>query len=138
MARKELSEQERQQIKTSLEETRKRRKNQFIKVVELKVNCHHTSKIAYKTTLVKVSAKNTSKTCHTCGYVNPKVILGVEKWKCPVCSFEHHRDINATLNILNKGVTSLGVVGRERAENTNACGVPRSTAKQENELTSTF
>lgn len=87
--------------------------------------------IAYKTTLVKVSAKNTSKTCHTCGYVNPKVILGVEKWKCPVCSSEHHRDINAALNILNKGVTSLGVVGRERAENTNACGVPRSTAKQE-------
>ena len=48
MARKELSEQERQQIKTSLEETRKRRKNQFIKVVELKVNCHHTSKETYK------------------------------------------------------------------------------------------
>jgi hypothetical protein len=53
--------------------------------------------IAYKTTLVKVSAKNTSKTCHTCGYVNPKVILGVEKWKCPVCSSEHHRDIKTII-----------------------------------------
>jgi hypothetical protein len=30
-----------------------------------------------------------------------------------------------------KGVTSLGVVGRERAESTNACGEPRSSAKQE-------
>lgn len=89
------------------------------------------SMIAYKTTLVKVSAKNTSKTCHTCGYVNPKVVLGVEQWKCPVCSSEHDRDINAALNILKKGVTSLGIVGRERAESTNACGVPRSTAKQE-------
>ena len=82
--------------------------------------------IAYKTTLVKVSAKNTSKTCRTCGYVNPKVVLGVEQWKCPVCSAEHDRDINAAQNILYKGI-----VGRERAESTNACGVPRSTAKQE-------
>ena len=87
--------------------------------------------IAYKTTLVKVSAKNTSKTCHTCGYINPKVILGIEKWKCPVCSSEHDRDINAAKNILNKGVTSLGIVGRERAEIINACGAPRSAAKQE-------
>lgn len=87
--------------------------------------------VAYKTTLVKVPAKNTSKTCHTCGYVNPKVVLGVEKWKCPICGESHDRDINAAKNILNKGVTSLGIVGRERAEITNACGVPRSTAKQE-------
>ena len=87
--------------------------------------------IAYKTTLVKVSAKNTSKTCHTCGYVNPKVVLGVEQWKCPVCSSEHDRDINAALNILNKGITSQGIVGRERAESTNACGGPRSSMKQE-------
>ena len=89
------------------------------------------SMIAYKTTLVKVSAKNTSKTCHICGYVNPEVILGVEQWKCPICSSEHDRDINAALNILNKGVTSLGIVGRERAEITNACGEPRSSVKQE-------
>lgn len=87
--------------------------------------------IAYKTTLVKVPAKNTSKTCHTCGYVNPKVVLGVEKWKCPVCGENHDRDINAAKNILGKGVSSLSIVGRERAESTNACGEPRSSAKQE-------
>ena len=87
--------------------------------------------IAYKTTLMKVSAKNTSKTCHNCGYINQKIVLGVEKWKCPICSSEHDRDINAAKNILNKGVTSLGIVGRERAEIINACGEPRSSAKQE-------
>lgn len=87
--------------------------------------------IAYKTTLVKIPAKNTSKTCCTCGYVNPKVVLGVEKWICPVCSSEHDRDINAAKNILKKGVASLGIVGRERAESTNACGEPRSSMKQE-------
>ena len=84
------------------------------------------SMIAYKGTLIKVSAKNTSKTCHSCGYVNKDVVLGVEKWKCPVCSAEHDRDINAALNILYKGI-----VGRERAESTNACGGPRSSVKQE-------
>lgn len=92
--------------------------------------------IAYKTTLVKVSAKNTSKTCHICGYVNPKVVLGVEHWKCPVCSSEHDRDINAAKNILNKGVTSLGIVGRERAEITNACGAPNGAVKQEVSISS--
>ena len=87
--------------------------------------------IAYKTTLVKISAKNTSKTCHTCGYVNPKVVLGVEHWKCPICGESHDRDINAAKNILNKGVTSLGIVGRERAESINAYGEPRGSVKQE-------
>lgn len=87
--------------------------------------------IAYKGNLVKVSPKNTSKTCHVCGYVNPKVKVGVNQWKCPNCSAEHDRDINAALNILFKYNSSLGIVGRERAESTNACGVPRSTAKQE-------
>ena len=87
--------------------------------------------VSYKTTLVKVPAKNTSKTCHTCGYVSPRVVLGVEKWKCPVCGESHDRDINAAKNILNKGVTSLSIVGRERAEITNACGEPQSSVKQE-------
>ncbi len=44
--------------------------------------------------------------------------------------------INAALNILSKYVTSQSIVGWELTEITNACGVPRSTVKQENELTS--
>jgi putative transposase len=87
--------------------------------------------IAYKTNLVKVPAKDTSKTCFDCGYVNPKIVVGIKKWKCPVCSKEHDRDINAAKNILKKGVTSLGIVGREPSEITNACGEPRSSMKQE-------
>ena len=92
--------------------------------------------ISYKGHLEKVNPKNTSKTCHICGFVNPKVKVGINYWKCPVCSTEHDRDINAALNILSKYVTSRSIVGWELTENTNACGVPRSTAKQENELTS--
>lgn len=80
--------------------------------------------IAYKGHLVKVNPKDTSKTCHVCGYINPDVKIGVENWICPICSTEHDRDMNAALNILSKYVTSQSIVGRERAENTNACGGP--------------
>src|SRR5574344_2987473 len=52
MARKQLSEEERQKIKDSLIATRERRRNHSIKVIELKVNCHHTS----KETLAKMNA----------------------------------------------------------------------------------
>lgn len=92
--------------------------------------------VAYKGELVKVNPKNTSKTCHTCGFVNPKVKVGINHWKCPVCGESHDRDINAALNILHKYVTSQSIVGWELTESTNACGEPRSSVKQENELTS--
>lgn len=48
MSRKELSLEERQKIKDSLRATKERRKVQTIKVFELKVNCHHTSKETFK------------------------------------------------------------------------------------------
>ena len=44
MARSNLTEEERQKIRNSLKATRERRQNQSIKVIELKVNCHQTSK----------------------------------------------------------------------------------------------
>ena len=87
--------------------------------------------IAYKGELVKVSPRNTSKTCHVCGYVNPKVVVGVNYWKCPICSSEHDRNINAALNILSKYVTSRSIVGRGPSEITNADGEPRSSMKSE-------
>lgn len=87
--------------------------------------------IAYKGNLVKVPAKNTSKMCSNCNYVNPKVVLGVEQWKCPICGETHDRDINAARNILRKGI-----VGRELSEIRNACGGPRSSVKQESSKSS--
>ena len=46
--RKEVSLEERQKIKNSLKATHERRKTQIMKVFELKVNCHHTSKETFK------------------------------------------------------------------------------------------
>lgn len=96
--------------------------------------------IAYKGNLVKVNPKNTSKMCHCCSFVNPKVVLGVKKWKCPNCGASHDRDINAALNILHKwNATSQSVVGRELTENTNASGALIFGAmKEEILLTGTY
>ena len=94
--------------------------------------------ISYKGHLEKVNPKNTSKTCHICGFINPKVKVGINYWKCPVCGENHDRDINAALNILSKYVTSRSIVGWELTESTNADGEPCSSVKSENELTSPF
>lgn len=45
-----------------------------------------------------------SKTCNSCDYIIDKLPLSVRKWKCPKCSYEHDRDINAAKNILRQGL----------------------------------
>jgi len=81
---------------------------------------------AYKAEVIKVSPKNTSKTCHNCKHIEPSVVLGVEHWVCPNCGVHHDRDLNAALNIMAESI-----VGRGRAEIKNACGAPSSAVKQE-------
>jgi putative transposase len=45
-----------------------------------------------------------SKTCSTCGRINPTMPLGVRSWTCPGCGTDHDRDINAAKNILAAGL----------------------------------
>ncbi|WP_415793267.1 zinc ribbon domain-containing protein, partial [Bordetella tumulicola] len=48
-----------------------------------------------------------SKRCHACGYVSPKLPLSVRQWSCPACSTDHERDINAAHNVLSAGLAVL-------------------------------
>ena len=52
-----------------------------------------------------------SKTCHCCGHKMPEMPLEVREWKCPGCSTNHDRDINAAINIQHKGITELMAAG---------------------------
>jgi len=48
-----------------------------------------------------VSARNTSKTCSQCGFIN-KVLKYEREWQCPNCGAILDRDLNAARNILAK------------------------------------
>ena len=55
--------------------------------------------------LSKKETKNTSKTCHRCGYVTQ--IKG-RIFKCPKCGMEYDRDLNASINIARRVMSSVG------------------------------
>lgn len=40
-----------------------------------------------------------SKRCSSCGEVNTELTLADRRWQCQACGTEHHRDINAAINI---------------------------------------
>lgn len=68
----------------------------------------------YGKQLVKVNARDTSRTCSQCGFLNKEFsklddyqFLDVRQWVCPNCGTHLDRDINASINILNKGLASL-------------------------------
>ena len=105
--------------------------NQIICIEDLKVkNMEHNNKLAssisdaswsrlvsmliykaswYGNIIVKVPSNYpSSQLCSICGYQNKDVKdLSLRKWTCPSCSVVHDRDINASINILRKGIEIL-------------------------------
>lgn len=52
-----------------------------------------------------------SKTCSTCGCYHPELVnnLSVREWTCSDCGTTHNRDINAAINIRNRGILDITV-----------------------------
>lgn len=44
----------------------------------------------------------------TCGYKNDALTLGDRFWTCPACGAYHDRDLQASQNILRRGIADLG------------------------------
>lgn len=72
----------------------------FFNMLEYKANW-------YGNEIIKVPTMYpSSQTCSCCGHKNPLVKnLAVRKWECPNCHTIHDRDTNASINILNKGLS---------------------------------
>ena len=51
----------------------------------------------------------TSKTCSHCGELQRLMGLSIRDWKCGGCTREHHRDVNAAINILKVGALTFGL-----------------------------
>ena len=67
----------------------------------------------YGRTIVKVPNNYpSSQLCSSCGYKNSITKnLSVRTWICPNCQSKHDRDINASINILRKGIEILSKDG---------------------------
>lgn len=52
-----------------------------------------------------------SKRCSKCGYINNELKLSDRGWVCPNCKSVHDRDINAAINIKNRGIEEFTSIG---------------------------
>lgn len=79
--------------------------SQFIEVLK-----HQCAKVG--TMVVEIPRfYPSSKTCSNCGYVLDELALDTREWICPSCCAAHDRDINAAINILRVGASTLAGEG---------------------------
>jgi putative transposase len=74
---------------------------QFITLLEYKAKL-------YGTHVVQVEAAGTTKECASCGVETAKPIW-VREHSCPSCGFECDREANASMNVLQRGFSELGL-----------------------------
>ena len=81
---------------------------------------------------VKVNPHSTTVDCSSCKTKVPKT-LSVRLHQCPKCGIEIDRDENAAINILHKGLTTLGLTvaacGRLSDYTPNEAGIPNSDVR---------
>lgn len=62
----------------------------------------------YGKQLIVVNPSYTSQICSACGFHSGKKPLEIREWTCQQCGTHHDRDINAAVNILNRGLKAIG------------------------------
>ena len=65
----------------------------------------------YGKKLITIKPNYTSQICSSCGFHSGKKPLEIREWTCPNCGTHHDRDINAAVNILNRGLKRLKAIG---------------------------
>ncbi len=76
--------------------------SEFIRMLEYKAEWHGRKII--KTDRYFPSSQK----CHACGHIQKEnKDLHIRRWECPVCHSRHDRDINAAINIREKGIQIL-------------------------------
>ena len=65
----------------------------------------------YGKQLMTVDPKNTSRICSNCNFNSGEKPLEIREWTCSKCHVHHDRDVNAAINILNKGKSKLNGQG---------------------------
>lgn len=59
-----------------------------------------------------------TKICSKCGYVYKGITLNEREWTCPQCGTHHDRDVNAAINIRNKGFETIKAEGKRQTNPT--------------------
>lgn len=69
--------------------------------------------------VVKVSERNTSKTCHKCRHIGLRV---GSLFKCPNCNYSCNADYNGAMNILKRAMGYMSMVGATLTQPLNPIG----------------
>ena len=69
----------------------------FVDMLEYKAEFHGRE-------FIKVPPHNTSKKCSCCGKLNSVLSLADRSWICDGCGTKHDRDVNAAINIRERGL----------------------------------
>ena len=59
--------------------------------------------------VIKIEPQYTSKACSKCGTIKENLTLKDRVFICDNCGYVEHRDVNASKNILYRGLKSFGL-----------------------------
>ncbi len=68
-------------------------------LTEVRRQLEYKAPLAGSTVVIADRFYPSSKRCSSCGHVLERLLLSERQWRCPSCSTEHDRDLNAAMNL---------------------------------------